>query len=125
MKKQEATLVQRACAKVAGFKALHKRLEKKNLSDHWRIIVSGKSIRTLNNYMRCISHVALYFKCLPSQLDIEQIEEYLLSVKKRIPLLRNHSLSIPFMACAFCFGQRAAMIALSGYPRSNGITNYR
>ena len=76
MKQQEATLVQRACAKVAGFKTLHKRLEKK-------IIVSGKSLSTLHNYMRCISHVALHFKCLPSNLDIEQIEEYLLMVKKR------------------------------------------
>lgn len=76
MKKQGATLVQRASAKVAGFKTLHKRLEKK-------IIVSGKSLSTLNNYMRCIAHVALHFKCLPSDLDIEQIEEYLLSVKKK------------------------------------------
>ena len=76
MKHQEATLVQRACAKVAGFKTLHKRLEKK-------IIVSGKSLSTLNNYMRCIAHVALHFNCLPSDLDIEQIEEYLLSVKKK------------------------------------------
>lgn len=75
MKQQEATLVQRACAKVAGFKALHKRLEKK-------IIVSGKSLSTLNNYMRCIAHLSLSFKCLPTDLDLEQIEEYLLSVKK-------------------------------------------
>ena len=75
-KKEEATLVQRASAKVTGFKALHKRLEKK-------IIVSGKSISTLNNYMRCIAHAALYFDCLPGQLDIEQIEEYLLWVKKK------------------------------------------
>lgn len=76
MKQQGATLVQRACAKVAGFKSLHKRLEKK-------IIVSGKSISTLNNYMRCLAHVALHFSCVPSQLDTEQIEEYLLMVKKR------------------------------------------
>lgn len=76
MKQQETTLVQQACTKIAGFKALHKRLEKK-------IIVSGKSRSTLDNYMRCIAHVALYFKCLPGELDIEQIEEYLLSVKKK------------------------------------------
>jgi site-specific recombinase XerD len=76
MKQQETTLVQRACTKVAGFKTLYKRLEKK-------IIVSGKSHSTLNNYMRCISHVALHFKCLPTQLNIEQIEDYLLVVKKR------------------------------------------
>ncbi len=76
MKQQESTLVQQACTKVAGFTALHKCLEKK-------IIVSGKSMSTLNNYMRCIAHVALYFNCLPSVLDIEQIEEYLLYVKKK------------------------------------------
>lgn len=76
MKKQETTLVQRADAKVTGFKGLHKRLEKK-------IIVSGKSISTLNNYMRCIAHLALHFNSLPSEIDIEQIEEYLLMVKKR------------------------------------------
>ena len=76
MKQQEATLVQRACAKVAGFNALHKKLER-------RIIVSGKSNSTLTNYMRCISHVALYFNRLPTDLDMEQIEEYLLEVKKK------------------------------------------
>lgn len=75
MKQQEATLVQRACTKVAGFKDLHNRLEKK-------IIVSGKSLSTLNNYMRCIAHLSLYFNCLPTNLNLEQIEEYLFSVKK-------------------------------------------
>lgn len=76
MTQQETTLVQRACAKVTGFQALYKRLEKK-------IIVSGKSKSTLNNYMRCIAHIALRYKTLPSKLDIEQIEDYLLMVKKR------------------------------------------
>lgn len=37
---QGPTLVQRACANVKGFSALHKRLEKK-----------GKRIRTLSNYL--------------------------------------------------------------------------
>jgi integrase/recombinase XerD len=76
MKQQGTTLVQRACAKVNGFKALHKRLEKK-------IIVSGKSMSTLNNYIRCIAHVSLKYNCLPTQLDIEQIEDYLLHLKKK------------------------------------------
>ncbi len=76
MTQQETTLVQRACAKVAGFKTLYKRLERK-------IIVSGKSKSTLNNYMRCLAHIALQYNTLPSKLDIEQIEDYLLMVKKR------------------------------------------
>lgn len=53
-KQEETTLVQHACAKVAGFKSLHKRLKKK-------IIVSEKSPSTPNNYMRCIAYVALHF----------------------------------------------------------------
>lgn len=76
MKQQGATLVQRASAKIAGFKALHKKLEKK-------IIVSGRSQSTLSNYMRCIAHIAFYFNCLPTKLDTEQIEDYLLFVKKK------------------------------------------
>ncbi len=75
-KQQGTTLVQRACANVKGFNALHKRLEKK-------IIVSGKTMSTLNNYMRCIAHVALKYNCLPTQLDLEQIEDYLLHLKKK------------------------------------------
>ena len=87
MKKQGATLVQRASAKIAGFKTLHKRLEKK-------IIVSGKSMSTLNNYMRCISHLALHFSCLPTELDLEQIEEYLVHLKKKgLPKRISNSLS--------------------------------
>lgn len=76
MKQQGTTLVQRACANVKGFNALHKKLEKK-------IIVSGKSMSTLSNYMRCIAHVALRYKCLPTELDLEQIEDYLLELKKK------------------------------------------
>jgi len=75
-KQQGATLVQRASAKVAGFQKAYKRLEKK-------IIVSGKSISTFNNYMRCIAHISLHFNTLPTQLDQEQIEDYLLHLKKK------------------------------------------
>jgi integrase/recombinase XerD len=76
LKQQGTTLVQRACANVKGFSALHKRLEKK-------ILVSGKSMSTLSNYMRCIAHVALKYNCLPTELDLEQIEDYLLHLKKK------------------------------------------
>jgi len=76
VKQQGTTLVQRACANVKGFSALNKRLEKK-------IIVSGKSMSTLSSYMRCIAHVALKYNCLPTELDLEQIEDYLLHLKKK------------------------------------------
>jgi integrase/recombinase XerD len=70
-------VVTRACNKIPGFKQLYNRLEKK-------IVVSGKSNSTLNNYGRHMAHVALHFNCIPTQLDKEQIEEYLFYLKKEL-----------------------------------------
>jgi integrase/recombinase XerD len=117
MKQQETTLVQRADAKVAGFKKLHKQLEKK-------IIVSGKSLSTLNNYMRCIAHVALHFNVLPSQLDIEQIEEYLLMVKKRNTTSSESFFKHTVYGLRFlfrCEGRDARAIQLPSIKRDNKL----
>jgi site-specific recombinase XerD len=61
---------------VPGFKELYERFEK-------RMHISGRSESTLNNYSRYISQISLHFNCLPTELDDEQIEDYLHS------LLRN------------------------------------
>jgi site-specific recombinase XerD len=117
MRKQETTLVQRACAKVTGFKKLHKQLEKK-------IIVSGKSLSTLNNYMRCIAHVALHFNRVPSQLDIEQIEEYLLMVKKRNTTVSESFFKHTVYGLRFlfrCEGRDARAIQLPVIKRDNKL----
>jgi integrase/recombinase XerD len=116
-KKEEATLVQHACAKVTGFKTLHKRLERK-------IIVSGKSLSTLNNYMRCIAHVALHFNALPSELDIEQIEEYLLMVKKRNTTSSESFFKHTVYGLRFlfrCEGRDARAIQLPSLKRDNKL----
>jgi hypothetical protein len=116
LKKQETTLVQRACTKITGFKKLHKQLEKK-------IIVSGKSLSALNNCMRCIAHMALHFNTLPSQLDIEQIEEYLLMVKKRNTTSSESFFKHTICGCGFCFVVKVVMLALSSFIPLNVITN--
>jgi integrase/recombinase XerD len=64
------TLVKQACVKVAGFEDFHKRLSRK-------IRVAGKSDSTLNCYTRHLAAMALHFECMPTELDMEQIEEYL------------------------------------------------
>lgn len=63
-------MVANACAKVAGFKDLYQRFERK-------IHTSGRSESTLKNYIRYISQIALHFNCLPTELDHDQIEDYL------------------------------------------------
>lgn len=67
--------MKQACVKVTGFAQLYNKLEQKTA-------VSGKATSTLNNYARCLAHLALHYNCSPEQLDIEQIEEYLHHLKK-------------------------------------------
>ena len=45
--------------------------------------LSGKSQSTLTNYARCLSHIALHFKCSPLDLDEEQVLDYLHVLKSR------------------------------------------
>ncbi|MGI8581907.1 MAG: tyrosine-type recombinase/integrase [Chitinophagaceae bacterium] len=68
------TLVQQAINKVTGFDALYKELER-------AINVSGKSKSTLTNYSRHLAHLALHYNCLPTELDNEQVLDYLHLVK--------------------------------------------
>ncbi|MBK9320803.1 MAG: phage integrase N-terminal SAM-like domain-containing protein [Bacteroidetes bacterium] len=51
-------------------RGFYKRLSRK-------IRVAGKSDSTLNCYTRHLTQMFLYFECLPTDLDMEQIEEYL------------------------------------------------
>ena len=68
------TIVQQACNKVTGFTRLYEDLERS-------INVSGKSKSTLTNYGRHLAHLALHFNQLPTDLDSEQVLDYLHFVK--------------------------------------------
>ena len=68
------TLVQQAINKVTGFELLYKELER-------AINVSGKSTSTLTNYGRHLAHLALHYNQLPTDLDQEQVLDYLHLVK--------------------------------------------
>lgn len=68
------TLVQQAINKVSGFQQLCKELER-------AINVSGKSKSTFTNYSRHLAHLALHYGLLPTDLDNEQVLDYLHLVK--------------------------------------------
>lgn len=55
---------------VPAFSNLERRLRKS-------FAINGKASSTLNNYLRCLSHLALHSNCSPEVLDIEQINDYL------------------------------------------------
>jgi integrase/recombinase XerD len=70
------TIVERACQELAGFQSLCLQMEK-------RILITGKSMSTLTNYLRCVAHLSLYFNALPTQLTHDQLEDYLYQLKKK------------------------------------------
>lgn len=72
MKKIE-TLIEKACREVAGFREVISKLEQK-------IILSGGSKKTLEEYSRKLASVSLHFKKLPHLVTEDQIEEYLYSL---------------------------------------------
>lgn len=44
--------------------------------------INGKAKSTLNNYVRCLAHIALHFKQSPEKLSVENIEDYLYYCQK-------------------------------------------
>lgn len=72
--KDYVTIVEQARNKVMGFTELYEDLERS-------LNVSGKSKSTLTNYSRQLAHLALHFNQLPTELDSEQVLDYLHLVK--------------------------------------------
>lgn len=66
----------RACDEVTGFSALLQRFER-------NISILGRSARTFDNYSRHVAAMALHFGCLPTELDPEQVKDYLYELQQR------------------------------------------
>ena len=67
----------RACHEVNGFAELLQRFERNIYHP------LGRSPRTFDNYNRHIAAMALHFGCLPTELDEDQIKDYLYELQQR------------------------------------------
>ncbi|WP_286385633.1 phage integrase N-terminal SAM-like domain-containing protein, partial [Myroides odoratimimus] len=47
------------------------------------ISILGRSKRTFDNYSRHVAAMALHFSCLPTELDPEQVKDYLFELQQR------------------------------------------
>ncbi|QHT70779.1 tyrosine-type recombinase/integrase [Rhodocytophaga rosea] len=70
------TFIQQACLKVSGFSLLYNKLERD-------ISLSGRSLSTLKNYSRHMAQIALYYNQLPTELDEDQVRDYLWMLQKK------------------------------------------
>ena len=70
------TLIAQARAQVTGFSELIDKFEKK-------LSVLGRSSSTFKNYARHIAKMALHFDCLPTELEEDQVTDYLHLLKEQ------------------------------------------
>jgi len=61
---------------VEGFAELLRRFER-------NISILGRSVKTFDNYSRHVAAMALHFKMLPTELDPEQVKDYLFELQQR------------------------------------------
>jgi integrase/recombinase XerD len=66
----EITLLAKACREIAGFETMYRRFER-------RMQVQKRSESTKKNYALHLAQIALHFGCLPTVLEVDQIEDYL------------------------------------------------
>jgi hypothetical protein len=69
-KRNEPTLVEKAIQAVPGFDLVFKKLSQ-------QVTLRGQSLSTLNNYIRRIAIISLYFGKLPEQIMDDEINEWL------------------------------------------------
>jgi len=67
------TILNQAIQQVPGFESLYQKIYR-------RMRIEDLSNSTCTNYTRCLAHLALHYKTVPTDLTIEQVEEYLLSL---------------------------------------------
>lgn len=64
------TIISEACNHVSGFGSAYEKLAR-------QVAISNRSESTLKNYSTRIAAVCLHFGCMPEELDVEQIQDYL------------------------------------------------
>ncbi len=73
-KENHQNLIERAATEVAGFAEMYSLLEKK-------VSLAGKSQSTLRSYGTHLAKLALHFGRVPTEIDADQINDYLYLVQ--------------------------------------------
>lgn len=75
-KKEFTNLIEQACSEIAGFSEMLALFRQK-------ISLAGKSESTFKNYAHHLAQLSLHFKCLPTELDPDQVNDYLYLVQQQ------------------------------------------
>ncbi len=88
------TIVQQACLQIPGFEILYQKFIRKTT-------ILGRAPSTCINYGRSMAQLALYYKRSPTELTLDEIEDYLYSIKDKSDISSDNPFK--FTICALRF----------------------
>lgn len=88
------TIVQNACNTVEGFNAFYQKYLR-------RMTINDRAESTCSSYGRSLAAIAQHFNCIPTTLNLGQVEEYLYLLKGKYG--EDADSSFKFMICALRF----------------------
>lgn len=89
-----------------------------------KISITGKSRSTLNSYSTHLAKLALHFNCLPTDLDPDQINDYLYLVQQKHPTVSDSYFKFTVYGLRFAFrmmGLKDQHIELPGIKREKTL----
>lgn len=117
LRKKPLTIVEKACYEVPGFEKLWEKLEEK-------IIISGHSPTTLDNYGRKLAQLSIHFGKLPQHITEDEVNHYLASLAKnsKTPSLSAFKFSVYGLRyCYRLLGMREKAIKLPSMKRQKKL----
>ena len=90
------TIVQQACQAVPGFEIFHQKFLR-------RMSINDRAESTCKSYGRSLAAIALHFKCLPTILELDEIEEYLYIAKQRSETSSDNYFKFAICSLRFAF----------------------
>ena len=90
------TIVQSACDQVPGFEAFYQKFLR-------RMSINDRAESTCKNYGRSLASIALHFKCIPTLLKLDDIEDYLFIVKQQSEFGSDNTMKFTICALRFVF----------------------
>ena len=110
-------MLNRACREITGFSSLLQRLER-------NISILGRSQSTFKNYARHIASTALHFGCLPTDLDPEQVKDYLYELQQRSVMPSQSYFKYTLYSLSFLFRKKVYLMIISHFPLFQKKKNY-
>lgn len=88
------TQVQKACSEIYGYEELHKKFIRK-------MTINDRSQSTIKSYSASLAKMALFCKAVPTSMALDEIEEYLFTLKQNTSNSSDNAFK--FAVCALRF----------------------